>query len=1045
MAKPEEIFHQAIEKKTGAERAAYLDGACGADAGLRSFVEKLIRAHEDSGGILDGGAFPSPSTADSPPITERPGSVIGRYKLLQEIGEGGFGVVYMAEQVEPVRRTVAVKVIKVGMDTREVVARFEAERQALAMMDHPNIAKVLDAGATGSGRPYFVMELVHGVPITEYCDANQLTSRERLELFVKVCGAIQHAHQKSVIHRDIKPTNILVTLHDGVPVPKVVDFGIAKATNVRLTEKTLFTRFRQFVGTPAYMSPEQAEMSGLDIDTRSDIYSLGILLYEMLTGTTPLDPRELLAAGYVEIQRMIREVEPPKPSTRVSTMKDEARTVVARRRKVDGSTLSRSLRGELDWIVMRAMEKDRSRRYETAMDLARDIGRHLRREPVEAGPPSKVYRLRKLVQRNKTAIAAGAAVLAALVAGLGFATWMYLRERAAHEQSVASQRTAEEEAAIKESVSSFLQDDVLKQADSREQAEAGAAPRPGLTVREAVDRAAAGIGERFQGQPLLEAEIRRTIGNTYVGLGEPKEGVPHLERAVALLLAERGPDHLGTLRAQAELAVADHGVGRLAEAVAIHKKLLAHEARLGANHPLIVRELGNYAWDLRELGKLTESLALLEDAARRCASLPVEEQRLELWIRTGLSVGYEMCGRFPEAVAVGEKTIEQLRQRLGPDHPDVLEPSIGLAWTYLRAGRNADSIALNRDLLARLEKVRGPDHPTTLGCMNNLGEACRQSGEWKEAISIHEKAQERRRKVLGPDHPATLTGMNNLALAYQSGGRYAEALPLLEEVLKHLQKQFDPDHFKILITMDSLGSVDRQVGRLEDAVRLGEAACEGLNRKLGPSHLNTLVALRNLALSYEDSGRTKDAIASFGKLVELERANLGPDHADTRRDSDQLAAAYAVARRFADAEPIWSEELDRLSVKPGRGSPEAAAAMTKLGRCLSEEGKLVEAEKLLREAVASRERSMPDHPLLYNTRSILGEALARAERFEEAERLLIDGYTGMKRHQAEMPPAVKPRLHEALERLVSFYRARGNQAEAERWLRDEASGTPTSP
>ena len=337
-----------------------------------------------------------------PPLAEKPGDRIGRYKLLQQIGEGGCGVVYMADQEEPVKRRVALKVIKPGMDSKQVLARFEAERQALALMDHPNIAKVLDAGATDNGRPYFVMELVKGIPITRYCDEKQLTTDSRLKLFVLVCQAIQHAHQKGIIHRDIKPSNILVADHDGTPVPKIIDFGIAKATtDQRLTDKTLFTAFEQFIGTPAYMSPEQATLSGLDVDTRSDIYSLGVLLYELLTGKTPFDAKELLAKGLDEIRRVIREVEPQRPSTRLSTLEAGEQTTVAHQRQCEPPKLQSVIRGDLDWIVMKALEKDRTRRYETANGFAVDIQRHLNNEPVLACPPSNLYRFQKLEHSQK--------------------------------------------------------------------------------------------------------------------------------------------------------------------------------------------------------------------------------------------------------------------------------------------------------------------------------------------------------------------------------------------------------------------------------------------------------------------------------------------------------------------------------------------------------------------------------------------------------------------------------------------------------------------
>ena len=422
--KEENIFYQALEKAAN-QREAFIKEACGDDQQLYRRVESLLKVNNIKDDFLQSPLLDSRLTLDTPPNLEKPGAVIDRYKLLEQIGEGGMAVVYMAEQQEPISRKVALKVIKLGMDTKSVIARFEAERQALAMMDHPNIAKVFDAGATETGRPYFVMELVRGISITEYCDANKLSTKERLELFVHVCNAVQHAHQKGIIHRDIKPSNVMVTMHDDKPVPKVIDFGIAKATNQRLTERTLFTRYAQMIGTPEYMSPEQAQMSGLDVDTRTDIYSLGVLLYQLLTGTTPLDSDKLHQAGYSEIQQIISETDPPRPSTKLNTL-GETLSGVAAQRKANPEMLRKLIKGDLDWIVMRCIEKERTRRYETAHELAKDIERHLRHEPIVAGSPGIIYRAKKFWQRHRQHIAI-AAVLTVLLAGVVITVTMYMQ------------------------------------------------------------------------------------------------------------------------------------------------------------------------------------------------------------------------------------------------------------------------------------------------------------------------------------------------------------------------------------------------------------------------------------------------------------------------------------------------------------------------------------------------------------------------------------------------------------------------------------------
>ena len=462
----ESLFAEALLIADRVAREAFLDQACAGDAGVRARISKLLAAHADSDqffgecianlGVDAGNVSELADPMDGSEATgEKVGSRVGRYRLLRQLGEGGCGEVYLAEQEEPVRRRVALKVIKLGMATKNVIARFEVERQALALMDHPNIAKVLDAGATEQGRPYFVMELVGGVKITTFCDEHQLDARQRLDLFIQVCQAIQHAHQKGVIHRDIKPSNILVSVQDGVAMPKVIDFGIAKATASRLTDETTFTAAGQFVGTPAYMSPEQAELSGLDVDTRSDIYSLGVLLYELLTGRTPFDQKELVSSGLDEMRRKLREVDPQRPSTLLTSLDNADLTATAHSRHIDPPKLIRSLKGDLDWIVMKTLEKDRRRRYETANALSLDIQRYLNNEPVNARPPSKIYRLQKLILRNKAVYASGALVAVTLIAGLVVSTHLFFQEREARfeaERARANEMQLRQEAEAREKV-----------------------------------------------------------------------------------------------------------------------------------------------------------------------------------------------------------------------------------------------------------------------------------------------------------------------------------------------------------------------------------------------------------------------------------------------------------------------------------------------------------------------------------------------------------------------------------------------------------------
>ena len=589
------IFLEALEKHTPEGWSAFLDQACEGQPELRRRVEVLLKAHREAG-TAPNQPPPSAATLARDP-SFGPGTILGGYKLLQEIGDGGMGIVYMAEQQEPVRRKVALKIIKPGMDTRQVIARFEAERQALAMMDHQNIAKVFHAGTTETGRPYFVMELVYGVPITKFCDDNRLTLRERLDLFMPVCRAIQHAHQKGIIHRDVKPSNVLVTMYDDKPVPKVIDFGIAKATQQRLTECTLFTQFGAMVGTFEYMSPEQAEMNAFGVDTRSDVYSLGVLLYELLTGTTPLERSRLRDAALDEMIRLIKEEEPPRPSVRMS--KSDTAATIAAARKTEPEQLAKFLHGDLDWIVMRCLEKQRDRRYETANGLSRDIERYLADEPVEARPPSASYRLQKFVRRHKGRVIAASLVLLALIGGIVGTSWgLFSAEQSLHaevkQREIANKALVDGDNARKDAEKAL---DEAKRSNTETKAvidflvndmlDAGSPDRwrgRTLTVDEVITNAEKKIDKTFAAQPLVEARIRMAIGDARYGLAQAAQAQHHFRRARDLFTEHLGPEDRQTLMAGFKLAGALGRVGKRDESRTLIEEVLAVQRRtLGAD------------------------------------------------------------------------------------------------------------------------------------------------------------------------------------------------------------------------------------------------------------------------------------------------------------------------------------------------------------------------------------------------------------------------------------------------------------------------------
>ena len=728
-----EIFEAAIRLPAD-EQAAHVARVCGGDAELERRVQRLLAAH-DHANEAPSRIAPPPSAVPLDPTT------IGSYRVLERIGEGGMSIVYLAEQIEPVRRRVAVKVIKLGMDTKEVIARFESERQAMALMNHPGIARMLDVGATEQGRPFFVMEYVPGVSITEYCDKMRLGVDARLELFHKVCLAVQHAHQKGVIHRDIKPSNILVSEDDGRPVPKVIDFGVAKATDHRLSELTLYTRIGYLIGTPEYMSPEQAEMSPLNVDTRSDVYSLGAVLYELLVSVRPLEfPTE--SPGQGEIQKMIRTVEPDSPSNRLTKMEPDEAATAAHRRSSSYDTLRRKLRGELGWITAAALTKDPARRYQAAQSLAQDVERYLTNKPVNAGPESLVYRSRKFVRRHRGALASASVVLVALLASLVVSSLGFLEAR--------------RERDLAEAVTQFLAD-MLAAADPAELGK-------DVTVRQVLDQTSTTISEQFSDRPLIEAKLRGTIGDTYFALGLLDEAEVHLLR-----------------------------------------ELTIHEAHLAAEDPVRLDAQHHLAWLYSEQGRYEEAERLALDTLEKRRKVLGYEHRDTLNSTNHLALLYVELGRFEDAEPLHLIDYQTSLSEFGPEDPDTLIAMNNLARLYVYQGRYDEAESLHLQEYRITRRILGDEHPDTITSVHNIGALYERRQAFDQAAQWYEKALADGRRILGEDHPKVLSTRINLGGMLANAGKYADAQAMLQQALESGTRALGSRHPGTLRASAALG------------------------------------------------------------------------------------------------------------------------------------------------------------------------------------------------------------------------------------------------
>jgi serine/threonine protein kinase len=878
--KVKEIVGAALDREPG-ERPAFLNAACSNDDALRAEVDSLLSAHAQASGLSESALathFPDPAQVSKS---------FGPYQLIQKLGEGGMGQVWLAEQSAPVRRKVALKLIKTGIYDDSVLRRFQSERQSLAIMDHPVIAKVFDAGATPDGQPYFVMEYVPGIAITEYCDKKKLKIRDRLELFIRACEGVQHAHQKAIVHRDLKPANILVVEVDAKPMPRIIDFGLAKPVTPFFSGESLNTQMGSFVGTPGYMSPEQADPCMQDVDTRTDVYSLGVILYELLTGFLPVDPARWKNQRLDEVLRQLREEDPPRPSTKLSSDRNTSASRAEARGTQPGQLIS-LLRGDLDWIVMKALDKDRTRRYGTPFELAADLGRYLKNEPVIARPASTSYRLRKYVHRHRIAatVAAGFFVL---LAGFAAAQAVQLR-RITRERDRANR------------ITDFMTS-MFKVSDPSE------ARGNSITAREILDKASKDIDTGLAKDPELQAQMMHVMGHVYYTLGLYPRGEALLTRAVDIRRRVLGPEHRDTLASMDELGMVFNIENRYPEAERLNREVLE------------IRR--------RDLGP--QNLDTLTSMSHLAKALYAQ-------------------GHYGEAEKWERDVLDVHRRVLGPHNLDTVLTMQLLAATLEREGRYAEAEKMDLQVVDLKRSVQGPDHPSTLLATSNLGWVLYQEGRYAESERYLRAAAETGRRVLGPDHPLETGLLGRLATDLDYEGRYPEAEKLQREVLV-ARRAAGPERYETVTAAENLGHTLEDEGRYAEAEKFLREAKETGRRVLGAEHPEVLIAMSELGQTLDEEGRSAEAEKLERGTVEAQRRVLGPEHPSTLASMSRLARVLSHERQYAEAEKLAGEarDVDRRVLGPEH--PDTALSTYNLAIVQEHLGKRDEALKLLLEAI----------------------------------------------------------------------------------------------